>query len=60
MDFINMAKEEQRKELMHQFRLSLKEDPVSVRLVDITKLGLVELTRKKERKNLLEQVAQLR
>ena len=58
--FINMAKEEQRKELMHQFRLSLKEDPVPVRLVDITKLGLVELTRKKERKTLLEQVAQLR
>ena len=60
VDFINMAKEEQRKELMHQFRLSLKEDPVPVRLVDITKLGLVELTRKKERKTLLEQVAQLR
>ena len=52
VDFINMAKEEQRKELMHQFRLSLKEDPVPVRLVDITKLGLVELTRKKERKTL--------
>lgn len=60
VDFINMAKEEQRKELMHQFRLFLKEDPVPVRLVDITKLGLVELTRKKERKTLLEQVAQLR
>lgn len=60
VDFINMAKEERRKELMHQFRLSLKEDPVPVRLVDITKLGLVELTRKKERKTLLEQVAQLR
>lgn len=60
VDFINMAKEEQRKELMHQFRLALKEDPVPVRLVDITKLGLVELTRKKERKNLFEQVAQLR
>ena len=60
VDFINMAKEEQRKELMHQVRLSLKEDPVPVRLVDITKLGLVELTRKKERKTLLEQVAQLR
>ena len=60
VDFINMAKEEQRKELMHQFRLSLKEDPVPVRLVDITKLGLVELTRKKERKTLLEQVTQLR
>ena len=60
VDFINMAKEEQRKELMHQFRLYLKEDPVPVRLVDITKLGLVELTRKKERKTLLEQVAQLR
>ena len=60
VDFINMAKEDHRKELMHQFRLSLKEDPVPVRLVDITKLGLVELTRKKERKTLLEQVAQLR
>lgn len=60
VDFINMAKEDHRKELMHQFWLSLKEDPVPVRLVDITKLGLVELTRKKERKTLLEQVAQLR
>lgn len=60
VDFINMAKEDHRKELMHQLRLSLKEDPVPVRLVDITKLGLVELTRKKERKTLLEQVAHLR
>lgn len=40
VDFINMAKEEQRKELMHQFRLSLKEDPVPVRLVDYYKAWL--------------------
>ena len=41
---------------MHAFRTELKKDPVPVQLIDITKLGLVELTRKKVQKTLREQI----
>ncbi len=56
VDFINMENEEANAELMHAFRMELKKDPVPVQLIDITKLGLVELTRKKVKKTLREQI----
>ena len=56
VDFINMADHEAEEELMHAFRMELKKDPVPVQLIDITKLGLVELTRKKVKKTLREQI----
>lgn len=56
VDFINLDTKEAMDELMHAFRISLKSDPIPVRLIDITKLGLVEITRKKVRKSLKEQV----
>ena len=56
VDFINMDSEEAKAELMHAFRTELKKDPVPVQLIDITKLGLVELTRKKVQKTLREQI----
>ena len=56
VDFINMDSEDAKAELMHAFRAELKEDPVPVQLIDITKLGLVELTRKKVQKTLREQI----
>ena len=51
-----MDSEEAKAELMHAFRTELKKDPVPVQLIDITKLGLVELTRKKVQKTLCEQI----
>ena len=51
-----MLSEEANKELLDTFRMELGKDPVPARLVDMTKLGLVELTRKKVRKPLHEQL----
>ncbi|MCD7825756.1 MAG: ribonuclease E/G [Clostridiaceae bacterium] len=55
VDFIDMAQEEDREELLAFLRRELGRDPVPARLVDMTKLGLVEITRKKVRKSLREQ-----
>ena len=54
VDFINLASKEAEAELLKEFRAALKEDPVPTQLVDITKLGLVEVTRKKVKKCLSE------
>ncbi|MDY3918142.1 MAG: ribonuclease E/G [Candidatus Limivivens sp.] len=56
IDFINMDSEEYRKELMDFFAAELRKDPVKTTLVDMTVLELVEVTRKKVRKPLYEQV----
>ena len=55
-DFIDMKEKEHREELMHILRMDLKKDKVPATLVDITRLGLVELTRKKVQKSLKEQL----
>lgn len=56
IDFIDMKEKEHREELMHILRMELKKDKVPATLVDITRLGLVELTRKKVQKSLKEQL----
>jgi len=55
VDFINMDLEDNRKLLMEEFDRYLKRDPIKTTLVDMTALELVEITRKKVRKPLLEQ-----
>lgn len=54
VDFMNLTSKEAEAELMHTFRMELKKDPIPTQLMDITKLGLVEVTRKKVRKSLRE------
>ena len=54
IDFINMDTEEKQQKLIHVIREELKKDPVPAKFIDITKLGLVELTRKKGYKSLRE------
>lgn len=56
VDFINLDTKEAQAELMQHFRRALSADRVPVHLVDITKLGLVELTRKKVKRSLAEQL----
>lgn len=56
IDFINMEAEESRRLLMEVFSAELKKDPVKAALVDMTALELVEVTRKKVRKPLFEQM----
>lgn len=56
VDFIDMIKEKNREKLvMHLSRL-LQKDPIKTVFVDMTKLNLVEITRKKVRKPLHEQM----
>ena len=54
VDFINLSKEEYMDELLSVFRHELQKDPIATSLVDVTKLQLVEVTRKKVRKPLHE------
>lgn len=56
MDFIDMKDADYNKQLMDRLRTEFAKDPVKTILVDMTKLGLVEVTRKKVRKSLYEQI----
>ena len=55
VDFINMAERERQKELMEALRDLTAGDPQHPRIVDMTPLGLVEITRKKSHPTLAEQ-----
>jgi len=55
IDFINMKSKEQEEELLNYLRKLTCEDPVPTKVVDMTPLGLVELTRKKVNMSLKEQ-----
>ncbi|EOS24361.1 rne/Rng family ribonuclease [Lachnospiraceae bacterium 3-1] len=56
VDFIDMKSAQFQELLMQKLRSAVSKDPVPVQLVDMTKLNLVELTRKKVKKSLAEQV----
>ena len=56
VDFINLRLEEHRQELIDTLKALAVSDPLGLTVVDITKLGIVEMTRRKERVSLLEQV----
>lgn len=56
IDFIDMKDADYNKQLMDRLRIEFAKDPVKTILVDMTKLGLVEVTRKKVRKSLYEQI----
>ena len=54
IDFINMKEAEHNRELMKVLAESVRTDPVRTTVVDMTKLGLVELTRQKGKRALHE------
>ncbi len=54
VDFINMDSDEDNRTLLHALDAYLREDKVKTRLVDMTALGIVEITRKKTRKPLAD------
>jgi len=56
IDFIDMALQKNKDLLMEELEKEFKKDPIKTTLVDMTALGLVEVTRKKLRKPLHEQV----
>lgn len=55
VDFIDMESQENTNKLLKVFEEALNKDRIKTTLVDITKLHLVEVTRKKTKKSLLEQ-----
>lgn len=54
IDFIDMELQKHKDLLMEELRKHLNKDPIKTTLVDMTALGLVEVTRKKMRKPLHE------
>lgn len=56
IDFIDLYKDIDKKHLMDEFDKILKNDSITTKLVGMSQLNLVELTRKKVRKSLREQV----
>ena len=54
VDFINMADEESKQKLITAVKRFIKDDPIPCSFIDMTKLGLIELTRKKTHKSLRE------
>lgn len=55
VDFINMKDEAHNQELLAYLRKLVATDPLQTSVIDMTPLGLVEITRKKINKSLLEQ-----
>ena len=58
VDFINQKEEKNTRKLLHEFKYFLAQDPIQTTLVDMTALGLVEVTRKKIRRPLYEEELQ--
>lgn len=56
IDFIDMESGEAKDQLLAAMRELVRYDPVKTDVVDLTKLGLMELTRKKQRRPLHEQL----
>lgn len=54
VDFINMDSEADKEQLIRHLDVCLKKDRIPTRLVDMTALGIVEITRKKRSKPLAE------
>lgn len=59
IDFINMEAKEDQEEVMKLLQMYLKQDPIKGIVVDMTPLNIVEVTRKKVRKSLQEEVKEL-
>lgn len=56
IDFIDMKSAENQKALIHHMKQAVSRDPVGVNVVDLTRLGILECTRKKTSRPLHEQI----
>ena len=56
VDFINMKEKTDQEELLTYLSNLSVQDPVELAVIDMTALGIVEMTRKKARKPLAEQL----
>jgi ribonuclease G len=58
IDFIDMAEEEHRRAVMRALEKACEADSARIRLADFSHLGLVEISRKRTRESLSQQVCQ--
>ena len=56
IDFINMDRKEDEERLIRELRLAIEKDSVKTSFIELTKLGLAELTRKREGSTLSEMI----
>lgn len=59
IDFINMENPDHRDELFHVLQKLLRKDPIKSRAIDITALHILEMTRKKVRRPVIEDIREL-
>lgn len=59
IDFINMENPDHREELFHVLQKLLRKDPIKSRAIDITPLHILEMTRKKVRRPVIEDIRKL-
>ncbi|WP_308783713.1 ribonuclease E/G [uncultured Blautia sp.] len=59
IDFINMSNPDHQDELFHVLQKYLRKDPVKCRAIDITPLHILEMTRKKVRRPVIEEIRDL-
>lgn len=59
IDFINMENPDHQDELFHVLQKLLRKDPVRCKAVDITPLNILEMTRKKVRRPVIEDLREL-
>ena len=59
IDFSNMENPDHRDELFHVLQKLLRKDPVKSRAIDITPLHILEMTRKKVRRPVIEDIREL-
>ena len=59
IDFINMQNPDHQDELFHVLKKHLRKDPVKSRAIDITPLHILEMTRQKIRRPLIEELKDL-
>lgn len=59
IDFINLEEDSKEEELLSFFREQCKKDPVQTQVIDMTALGLLEVTRKKVAAPLFEKCGKL-
>lgn len=59
IDFINMENPDHREELFHVLQKLLRKDPIKSTAIDITPLHILEMTRKKVRRPVIEDIREL-
>lgn len=59
IDFINMENPDHQDELFHVLQKFLRKDPIRCKAVDITPLHILEMTRKKVRRPIIEDIRDL-